>query len=94
MSRLVEILPKSSLNKTLSYYLLLIMIRVLVIVIHVHVVIGNRRFLDDRHGIKTSKLYKSLIARSGLGLLEGKRAKQNKGLGLVILVLDCCIIKK
>ena len=74
MSRLAEILPKSSLNKTLSY-LLLILIRVLVIVIHVHVLIGNRRFLDDRHGIKTSKLYKSLIARSGLGLLEGKRAK-------------------
>ena len=74
MSRLVEILPKSSLNKTLSYFLL-ILIRVLVIVIHVHVLIGNRRFLDDRHGIKTSKLYKSLIARSGLGLLEGKRAK-------------------
>ena len=74
MSRLVEILPKSSLNKTLSY-LLLILIRVLVIVIPVHVLIGNRRFLDDRHGIKTSKLYKSLIARSGLGLLEGKRAK-------------------
>ena len=93
MSRLVEILPKSSLNKTLSYYLLLIIIRVLVIVTHVHVLIGNR-FLYDRHGIKTSKLYKSLIARSGLGLLEGKRAKQNKGLGLVIPVLDCCIIKQ
>ena len=81
-------------NGTLNYYLLLIMIRVVVIVILIHVLIGNRRLLNDRHGIKMSKLYKTSVARSGLRLLKSRRRKENEGLGLVIPVLDCWIIRK